>query len=276
MSWHARLSLHYRREGDETTGHDRHEGPLRVLKRLYPEGPAVCHHVVVHPPGGVVGGDEIEIDLRLDEGAHALVTTPGATRFYRSEGAWARQQARLDLAEGARLEWLPLETIVHRGARAANAVELRLAPGAQALGWDVLALGLPASDEAFDAGCFEQRLELAGSWLERGLIDAADRVLLDGGPGFAGRRVLATAWFAAGSALPTMLRETLLEGAREAAAGDALEPFAGATAPQPDVVLMRVLAERVEPAMALLQRVRAAWRQAAWGLAANPPRVWRT
>ncbi len=276
MSWRAQLTLHYRREGEQTTGFDRHEGPLRVLKRLYPEGPGICHHVVVHPPGGVVGGDEIEIDARLDEGAHAVVTTPGATRFYRSAGPWARQRASLVLGEAARLEWLPLETIVHRGALAANAVHLQLAPTAQALGWDLLALGLPAAAEAFDAGCFEQLFELADSWLERGRIEATDHVLLDGGPGFGGRRVLGTAWFAAGSALPTMLREGLLEGAREAMAGDMLEPFAGATAPQPDVVLARVLAERVEPAMALLQRVRAAWRQAAWGLAANPPRVWRT
>ncbi len=276
MSWRARLALHYRREGETTTGHDQHEGPLRVLKRLYPEGPAICHHVVVHPPGGVVGGDEIEIDARLDDRAHAVVTTPGATRFYRSAGPWARQRATLALGDAARLEWLPLETIVHRGALAANAVHLQLAPTAQALGWDLLALGLPAAGEAFDAGCFEQHFELAGSWLERGRIDATDQVLLDGGPGFGGRRVLGTAWFACGSALPTMLRESLLEGAREAMAGDALEAFAGATAPQPDVVLARVLAERVEPAMALLQRVRAAWRQAAWGLAPNPPRVWRT
>ncbi len=276
MSWHATLALHYRRDGGRTTAHDRHEGPLRVLQRLYPEGEGVCHHVVVHPPGGVVGGDRLDIDARLDAGTHAVVTTPGATRFYRSAGEWAHAHARLALAEGARLEWLPLETIVHRGALASNRVDLDLAPGAEAMGWDLLALGLPASGEAFDAGSFVQHLELPGAWLERGRIDADDRVLLDGEPGFAGRRVLATLWFAAGTALDAARRDALLDGARAALDADVLAATAGATAPHGRVVVLRVLAERVEPAFALLARVRAAWRASAWGLAAHPPRVWRT
>ena len=87
-----------------TGAHDRHEGPLRVLQRLYPEGSGICHHVLVHPPGGVVGGDGLHLDVRLDAGARALITTPSATRFYRSEGALALQHSRLKLADGARLE----------------------------------------------------------------------------------------------------------------------------------------------------------------------------
>jgi urease accessory protein len=276
VSWHAKLALHYRRDGARTTAHDRHEGPLRVLQRLYPEGEGICHHVVVHPPGGVVGGDRLEIEARLDADTHAVVTTPGATRFYRSAGDWAHAHATLTLADGARLEWLPLETIVHRAALAGNRVDLDLAPGAEAMGWDLLALGLPASGEAFDAGCFVQHLELKGSWLERGRIDAADTTLLDGAPGFAGRRVLATLWFAAGRAIAAARRDALLDAARAAIDADALAPTAGATAPHDRVVVLRVLATRVEPAFALLARARAAWRRAAWDLAANPPRVWRT
>jgi urease accessory protein len=276
VTWHAKLALHYRRDGERTTAHDRHEGPLRVLQRLYPEGERICHHVIVHPPGGVVGGDRLEVDARLEAGTHAVVTTPGATRFYRSAGPWAHAHARLALADGARLEWLPLETIVHRGARAENRVELELAPGAEAMGWDLLALGLPASGEAFDAGTFVQHLEWSGRWLERGRIDADDRVLLDGAPGFAGRRVLATLWFAAGSALAPARGEALRDAARAAAEGDPLDARSGVTSPHESVVVLRVLADRVEPAMGLLLRVRAVWRATAWALAANPPRVWRT
>src|SRR5574343_622055 len=88
MPWHAQLSIDYRLdEAGRCIGHDRHEGPLRVLQRLVPEGEAICHHVMVHPPGGIVGGDTLDVDLALAEGTHAVLTTPGATRFYRSAGA---------------------------------------------------------------------------------------------------------------------------------------------------------------------------------------------
>lgn len=82
--WTARLRLHDTRDGGRTVGRDRHEGPLRVRKALHPEGPGSCHHVLVHPPGGIVGGDQRHVDARLDAGRHARITTPAATRFCRS------------------------------------------------------------------------------------------------------------------------------------------------------------------------------------------------
>lgn len=279
MGWKAQLTLRYTHEasadGGHTGAHDRHEGPLRVLQRLYPEGPAICHHVIVHPPGGVVGGDELRVDAELAPGAHAVITTPGATRFYRSEGATALQQVRLQLAAGARLEWLPMEAIAYSGCRATSALDLQLAPGAETMGWDVLALGLPAAGQAFEAGHFEQRIELPGRWLERGVVRAGDP-LLRSPLGWAGHTVLATAWWAAGEPLPTARRDALLEAARACTETHALSRTAGVTAAQPQLLVLRVLAPRVEPAMQLLMQVRAAWRRAAWGLAAEPPRIWRT
>lgn len=270
--WTARLSLRYTRDGQRTVGRDRHEGPLRVLKALHPEGPGICHHVIVHPPGGVVGGDQLHVDLQAGAGTHALVTTPGATRFYRSDGATARQQVHLQLAADARVEWLPLETIAHAGCIAENRLTLDLAEGAECLGWELLALGLPAAGEAFDRGSFLQQLELPGAWLDRGRLRAADALLLDGALGLAGHRVLGTLWLAAGRPWDEARREALLDGAR-ALLGDAL---AGATAVHGQVLVLRLLADRVEPAMRLLQAVRGAWRRSAWGLDAEPPRVWRT
>jgi urease accessory protein len=276
LSWHGRLSLHYTRDGERTTARDRHHGPLRVLQRLYPEGPAVCHHVLVHPPGGMVGGDRLEIDVGLDAGAHALITTPGATRFYRSSGAEASQQVRLRVAGGARLEWLPLETLAYRGCLGLNQVQLDLAPGAEAMGWELLALGLPAAGQAFDSGCFTQHLELTGAWLERARIDAGDRRLLDSPLGLAGHRVLGTLWWAEGAPVAPARRQALLDAARDALAAGPLARSAGATAPQPSVVVVRLLADGVELAMLALATVRAAWRRLAWARAAEPPRIWRT
>lgn len=272
--WRAHLALHYTRDGDRTIALDRHEGPLRVLQRLYPEGPGICHHVIVHPPGGVVGGDRLEVEARLDPGTHALVTTPGATRFYRSSGATAVQQTSLTLSDGARLEWLPMETIAHRSCIAENRLTMNLAPGAEAMGWDLLALGLPAAGEAFDHGSFLQEIRFPDVWLERGRVRGDDALLLDSPLGWAGKRALGTLWFAAGSAFGTARGDALLDAAREQIG--ARRSLAGATAPNDRVLVLRVLADRVESAMALMRAVRGAWRVAAWSLPAEPPRLWRT
>jgi urease accessory protein len=276
MSWLGHLHLHYQHQDGRTTALDRHHGPLRVLQRLYPEGPAICHHVLVHPPGGLVSGDVLEVHAELQAGSHALITTPGATRFYRSKGEPARQQVRLQLQADTRLEWLPLETIAYRGCDGHNQLRCELAPGAEMMGWDLLALGLPATGEAWDKGCYHQHLELPGVWLERARIDAQDTRLLHSPLGWAGHRVLATLWFAAGEPLGGARRESLLDSARAQLDTQPAGLPAGVTAPNEQVVVLRVLAPRVEAAMALLQGVWAAWRQAAWALPACPPRVWRT
>ncbi len=285
MAWKGSLRLDYRRDlhgapgpaTPRTVAHSRHDGPLRVLASLYPEAPIICHQVLVHPPGGLVGGDELGIDIEVHEGAHALVTTPGATRFYRSLGAASSQRLAARVANGGRLEWLPLETIAFSGCIAENRMRFELAPQAETIGWDILALGLPASDQAFARGSITQTIDFPGRWLEHGTVAADDTVLLDSPLGFVGLRTLATLWFAAGSPLPTARRDLLLNAARQSiGADDTLRRIAGVTSAHDGIVVLRVLAPRVEPAMALLTRVWAAWREAAWGLFACLPRVWRT
>ena len=275
--WTARLQLRYRcGPGGQTLAHDRHEGPLRVLRPLHPEGPRVCHHVLVHPPGGIVGGDELDIDVALEAHTHVLITTPGATRFYRSAGPRATQHARITLAQGARLEWLPLESIAYSGCEAHNSLCAELAAGAEMIGWDVLALGLPEAGQAYSAGRYTQHLELSGAWLERGLIAADDARLLDAAPGLAGHRVMATLWLATGSPMPDARRDTMLHAARALSGSHALARTSGSTSPHPRVLVLRALAHRVEPAMTLLAAVRDAWREQAWGMPACRPRVWST
>ena len=277
MAWHGRLALDY--DLDErggTRARSRHHGPMRVLASLYPEGPAVCHHVLVHPPGGLVGGDVLELGLDLARGSHAVITTPGATRFYRSAGEVALQQVQARVSPGARLEWLPQETICHAATLAENRLGFTLEGDAEMIGWDLLALGLPASGEAFDRGRMHQQIELPGVWLERAHVDGHDSRLLDSPLGWAGHRVLATLWFSRGEALPAALRTGLLDAARAAADGNTLAATAGSTSPHERLVVLRALAPRVEPAMALVAKVRAAWRRLAWSLEAHPPRIWRT
>ncbi len=274
MAWHARLALDYRVEADRCVARFEHEGPLRILQTLYPEGDAISHNVLVHPPGGLVSGDTLEIRVHCGAGAHGLVTTPGASRFYRSEGAPAVQRTRIALDSGARMEWLPLEAICYSGCIAENHLLMQLAPGSELIGWDVTALGLPESALPFASGSLLQHLELEGAWLERGRIRADDGKLMDGPLGLARQRCIATVFYACGTDLPRDRRDTALELARDAVAQHALVDWAGATAPGPRVVVVRVLAPLVEPALSLLKSVRNAWRVGLWGLPATLPRTW--
>ena len=274
MPWHARLQLDYTLEGTRTVARHAHNGPLRILQSLYPEGDAVCHNVLVHPPGGLVGGDTLDITATVGPGAHGLVTTPGATRFYRSTGERALQRTHLTLAEGARLEWLPLEALCYNACNAENHLTLNLAPGAECMGWDVTALGLPHAGQPFDTGRFVQHIEAPGLWLERGVIDAADHRLLESPMGLAGQRCMASLFFVVGTPLERARRDTALDAARAVMDAHVLKATAGATSPNGQVVVVRALAPQVEPAMQLLQQVRAAWRAALWQLDAEPPRIW--
>ena len=254
--------------------HFSHDGPLRVLKSLYPEGQGICHNVLVHPPGGLVGGDVLDISVQVGEGAHALLTTPGATRFYKSNGQQALQRTRLQLAAGARLEWLPLETIAYNACDAVNHLECQLEPGAQLLAWDVTALGLPLAGQPFTQGGFIQHLEWPGYFLERGVIHAHDHLLLDGALGLAGRRCLSSVIFASGSPLPRVLREALLEGTHALLQAQPSDVVGGVTAPNEHMLVLRALAPVVEPAMALCKSAWALWRHQLWGLRGGSPRIW--
>jgi urease accessory protein len=272
--WKARLALTYSLQQGRTVAHHVHEGPLRVLQSLYPEGNAICHQVLVHPPGGLAGGDELDIRVQVQTGAHALVTTPGATRFYRSEAGQAAQRVQVCMQEHARLEWLPLETIAYNGCLAENRVSFDMAPTASLMAWDVLALGLPASNQPFVQGHFLQHLEVQGAWLDRGLIDATDRRLLDGPVGLAGYRCLATLVMASGSPLNLQQLELALEQARSITRADGRFHL-GMTSPHPRVLVARVVCDQTEPARLALQSIWAAWRPVFWGLQPQPSRMWQ-
>ena len=276
MTWNARLDIDYRLEQQRCVARHRHSGPLRVLQSLYPEGDAICHNVLVHPPGGLVGGDTLEVQISASGQAHGLITTPGATRFYRSDGETAVQRTHIALADQSRLEWLPLEALAYNDCLAENHLSLQLAPQAECLGWDITALGLPQADLPFVRGRFQQHIELPGVWLERGCIDAQDARLMDGPLGLAAHRCMASLFFASGSALARTRRDTALELARACIDAHDLRASAGVTAPNAQVLVLRVLAPLTEPAQDLLRQVRAVWRAHLWQLAPVQPRIWAT
>jgi urease accessory protein len=272
--WHAHLKLDYTLSAERTVAKFEHEGPLRVLQSLYPEGDAVCHNVLVHPPSGLVGGDLLDIQLSLGANTHAQLTTPGATRFYRSEQGLATQQVKAHVGDGARLEWLPLETIAYNGCHGLNHAMFDLAPTAEMMAWDITALGLPNANLPFEQGQLQQHMEVSGVWLERGLIDAHDARLMDGPLGLAKHRCMATLVFACGADLLRERRDAALAMARELTDVAPAGLVAGVTSPHPRVVVLRTLSPLVEPAQNLLRGVWASWRRGLWGMSDVPPRIW--
>jgi len=276
MTWHAQLDISYTPEQQRTVARHSHNGPLRILQSLYPEGDAICHNVLVHPPGGLVGGDTLDMTVAASGNAHGLLTTPGATRFYRSAGELALQRTRIDLQDQARLEWLPLEALAYNQCHAENRLTLSLAPEAEFMGWDVTAFGLPSAALPFEQGSFLQHIEVPGVWLERGRIDAMDKRLMDGPMGLAGHRSMASLFFVSGKPLERHRRDAGLELARSLVAAHTLQASAGVSCPNPQVMVLRVLSPLVEPAMQLLRQVWVGWRAHFWQLPAVSPRIWST
>jgi urease accessory protein len=275
VRWPATLALDATRHGPTTRLHARHHGPLRLLKTLYPEGPAIAHAVLVHPPGGLVGGDRLDLALDVQPGAHLLATTPSATRFYRSVAGDATQAVQARVAAGGRLEWLPQETLAYTGCQARNELRVTLAGDGAALCGELLVLGLPQAGRPFVAGQVLQHLEITGLWRDRGLIKAQDHALLDGPCGLAGHRVLGTLLLAQGEAFAGAWPQALLDDTR-ALIESSPEVTAGASLLHGRLLLLRLLAHELEPATALLRQARTLWRQQAWGLAPCEPRVWAT
>src|SRR5260221_11249476 len=177
-SWKASLALGFTFDDRKTTlSRKIHDGPLVVQKPLYPEGGEVCHAIVVHPPGGIAGGDELTLRVSVGTGGAALLTTPGAAKWYRSAGPWARQTAAFNV-QGV-LEWLPQETIIFDGALAETAYDVNLGAKAGIIGWDIACLGRTGSGERFTRGSLRSSIRIRRDkrlrWFQRGRIDRCGR-----------------------------------------------------------------------------------------------------
>jgi urease accessory protein len=177
--WHGELTLGFAaRSGGTALVQRRHLGPLQVQRAFHPEGAGVCHVYLLHPPGGLVAGDELEIRVAVAPGAHALLTTPASTKVYRSgQGRLARQRQHLRVAPGARLEWLPQDTIVFEGAEVELATTVELEGDATFLGWEMICLGRPAAGDRFTRGGCRQRFEV----FRDGRPLVIERLRVDGG-----------------------------------------------------------------------------------------------
>lgn len=251
-----------------------HYGPLRVQKALYPEHPSICHAIIVHPPGGVVGGDELTIKASIGAGAHAFLTTPGAAKWYQANGKISRQHVLLQVAAGATIEWLPQETIFFDRAEVALEHRVELQGEARYIGGEILCFGRTASGESFTGGRISQQTSIRRDgkllWFEQGALDggsAAMRSRL----GLADCSVCATL-MVAGKTFPASFVQQLRDCASQLADGRA---SVGASQVK-SVLVLRHLGHSSELARQWMMQAWQMLRPELLGHAAHIPRIWNT
>jgi len=270
--WRANLTLRFGRQGDRSVlAERRHTGPLLVQKSLYPEGHDVCHAIIVHPPGGIAGGDLLTLDMAAATGAHALVTTPAATKWYKANGSLARQDGVIAVQEGAVMEWLPQENIVFDKAHVGMDWRVDLAGHAAFAAWDITCLGRRAGGETFSSGRFTQATRI----YRDGKQVWGDLIAFKGGDplmgsvvGLRGCSVFGAMIVAAGATPPSML-----DRCRGIAAEDGAHWGVSAL---PDIFAARYLGHSAERAKAYFG---ALWAELRPWYAARPahrPRIWDT
>jgi urease accessory protein len=273
VGWLAELHLRCEQRagpaGARTVLARKHQlGPLTLQRTFHPEG-APCHLYPLHPPGGVVGGDALEIRIHIADGAHAVVTTPGAAKFYRSAGELARQDQQLSVAPGGVLEWFPQPAILFPGARVASRTGIDLADGARCIGWDILSLGRPVIGERFAQGALDATLRVSrnGRPLLLDRLRVADAADLDRPSGLAGHPVSAAMVASGAEAGDVDAARAVLEAAPGLLAGVTL---------QGDLLVARALADTTERVQRVFCALWVALRPRLLGRDAVLPRIWAT
>jgi urease accessory protein len=274
-TWLAELHLRFaRRETRTVLVERRHSGPLTVQKALYPEGEQICHAVIVHPPGGIAGGDELIVEIDLEANSRAVVTTPAAAKWYKAPLRRSRQQVLIRLGQGSSLDWLPQENIFYNATRAESAFNIQIEPGATAIGWETAVLGRQASAEQWTEGSIRsltsiQRTDGLQLWFERLALDAGDS-FRTAPQGLFGYNVFGTLW-AIGPGCTAALAEELAPHL----------PFktglrAGATCLPGGVLLIRGLADAPEPLRDMMVDCWLRLRPRVHGLQSHRLRLWST
>lgn len=269
--WPARLELRYEAKAGRTIVHRRHVGPLLVQRPFYPERDGTCHSYVLHPPGGVAGGDSLDLVVSVEPNARCLLTAPGATKVYRTPGEGSSQRITIDIADGAVCELMPMEIILFNAARSRFDTDIRLQGDGVFFGWDLVSLGRPAAKERFSEGLFDQRMTITRDgrpiWFERAQIDGGSEIL-DAAYGFGGHPIFGTAVYA--GRLPEGVLDRLHERVPPTVEG------LGSITQINDLIVCRYIGSKVSTGRSFFA---AAWnvlRELGQGKPAIVPRIWAT
>jgi urease accessory protein len=270
--WRAELDIRFEFSGGLTRlVRRRHIGPLAVQRAFHPEADGSAHVYLLHPPGGIAGADLLDIRCNVAEGARAVLTTPGATKFYRSDHAAAEQRITIDVGPGGVCEYLPQETILFRGTDASMTTRIMLAEDAVYLGWDFVCFGRPAAGEDFTRGRARQKLEILRSgrpiWVERLAVDGETGLSVEPFM-FAGKPIVGTLVYAG------PIVENAVDRVRSAIGAAADGVFSASQLER--TIVCRYLGNRMSEAKALFLQAWDVLRDAGLGKGAIAPRVWAT
>ena len=277
-NWLAELSLGFVAGPDKTLMKEfRFKGPLRVQRPFYPEG-APCHIYILHPPGGLVSGDNLKIDIDCQKNSHAVLTTPSAGKIYQADSCNVKQHQNVKLRlNEAICEWLPQETIVFNGANGCLDTEIDLTENAKFIGWDIYCLGRTAGNKPFDQGSVVQSLKVT----KDGVPLLIERQIVNGGGteltqryGFSGHSVSGTL-IVYGLGSPQSAVESLRESIDIISSNS---PFKGmlAVTQRLGVLLVRYLGPCSEEGKNLFIHCWKHLRKELLGLEASEPRIWLT
>lgn len=266
--WHAELKLGFKAIPHKTVLNERkRRGPLAVQRAFYPEND-VCHIYLLHPPGGVVGGDRLDVTLNLTTDSHALLTTPGATKFYRSAGDYAIQVQDFNVEDGAVLEWLPQENIFFPGAKVKTELNLHLQGSAKAALWEIQCLGRPVINEVFDEGCLDNHWRIYRDGrpllIERLRADKNKLAFLSQLNGHA----------VSGTFILTNVDKEVLEPLREQIVTEDHEDLAMSLID--DLLVVRYLGNSTERARSYFSEIWSQLREQCIGSTPMVPRIWNT
>ena len=181
QSWHGKLNLVYRERQNKTILiKSQNQAPLKIQRPFYPEGQSVCHSVILHTAGGIVGGDKLSCNFHLQSQAKALITTAAANKIYRSNGLQARQNIEIKIDNHACLEWLPQESIVFNRANYQQDIRIELAKEANFISWEITRFGRTARGEKFVRGEWRSHIEIWREnkplWIDRQYLPGSEEI----------------------------------------------------------------------------------------------------
>jgi len=272
QQWQASLDLVFSAKNKKTIlSKNLHFGPLMVQKPFYPESPGVCHIYLLHPPGGVVHGDQLKIDVHVEPFAHALITTPAAGKFYRSNGQVASLTQNLQVEDSALLEWLPQETLLFNASKVHLKTMIRLSGNARFIGWEMLCLGRKASAEPYSKGQCRQHFEL---WRDHQPL-FIERCQIEGQSAMLKEKWGMDHWPLSATLIATNCTKVQLKAVQKLFEQLSVKGHIGVTLKN-DLLICRFLGEQAEHARCCFTEVWKLIRPAIMKQEAHVPRIWNT